>query len=477
MPLDTSGASTALNLLNGIDYGAVIGAPLQAAITAQAMAARSTWEFIQQVGLKTDDRGNKEAVNVSFTYMSGGNMVRLIVPILTIVPIPAIEVTDINIAFKANINASASNTTEETASQQMGGELGVTAQAGWGPFSVSANFKANYSSKKDSKATADSRYSVEYTQDISVKAGQAGLPAGLATILNILSNAATGTPANGKLSASPAVGTLDATTPDDPQILQLRVVNGSGLNVVGAVVTAAINPVSAAEAVQVGPAPFGTPYTWASGSVQATTGSDGIVGLNVSLVPAKLNKLPDNNIFELRFGVSLDGKQQQVTVPFRVTGVSRPTLQPSTAALDLRIGDNTGQMVTVTATDALGSPVAGANLTITKTGDNAAKLDAPASATTVANGTASVRLKWADGAAAGKTAEVKFATTLSGKAVEAKVTVTAVAAAAPTPPAPLLQAPAFEPSLEVSLAEAQPEPEPVRRSEPEPEPRRMEPEP
>jgi hypothetical protein len=52
--------------------------------------------------------------------------------------------------------------------------------------STTVNLYAGYSSKKDSKATQDSKYSVEYTLDIAVQAEQAGLPQGLATILNIL---------------------------------------------------------------------------------------------------------------------------------------------------------------------------------------------------------------------------------------------------------------------------------------------------
>jgi hypothetical protein len=57
MPVDNSPAQSAQSLLNGIDYAALIGGPLQAAIKAQAMAANSTWEFIQQVGLNTDKDG------------------------------------------------------------------------------------------------------------------------------------------------------------------------------------------------------------------------------------------------------------------------------------------------------------------------------------------------------------------------------------------------------------------------------------
>lgn len=40
--------------------------------------------------------------------------------------------------------------------------------------------------KKDSRATQESKYSVEYTMDVAVKAGQESMPAGLAKVLELL---------------------------------------------------------------------------------------------------------------------------------------------------------------------------------------------------------------------------------------------------------------------------------------------------
>nr|WP_259281359.1 hypothetical protein [Bacteroides fragilis] len=53
---------------------------------------------------------------------------------------------------------------------------------------MNADMNASYSSKKDSKATSDSKYSVEYTMDVAVKAGQDSMPAGLSKILELLGN-------------------------------------------------------------------------------------------------------------------------------------------------------------------------------------------------------------------------------------------------------------------------------------------------
>lgn len=109
MAIDTTPSKVATSALQAIPFSSLIGGPLDAAIKAQALAAKTSWEFIQQVGLNEDKNGNKTAVNVEFFYNNGGKMSKLIVPILTIVPIPYIAVDNVNIDFKANISASSSS--------------------------------------------------------------------------------------------------------------------------------------------------------------------------------------------------------------------------------------------------------------------------------------------------------------------------------------------------------------------------------
>ena len=189
MAIDSAPSQVATSALQAIPFGSIIGAPLKACVEAQAMAAQTSWNFIQEVGLNTDQNtGKKEAVNVTFEFIPNGRKVQLNVPLLTIVPIPYIAIHDIDINFKANISASSSSVSETSSSSSLDAGAEIKAKAGWGPFSVEANFKANYSSKKDSKATQSSQYSVEYTMDVAVKAGQDSMPAGLAKVLELLGN-------------------------------------------------------------------------------------------------------------------------------------------------------------------------------------------------------------------------------------------------------------------------------------------------
>jgi hypothetical protein len=203
MAIDTTPSQVATSALQAIPFGSMIGGPLKACIEAQAMAAQTSWQFIQEVGLNTDpNTGKKEAVNISFLFMQNGRMVQLNVPLLTIVPIPYIAIHDVDINFKANISASSSSVSEQSSSSALDAGAEITAGLKIGPFHMDAKMNANYSSKKDSKATQDSKYSVEYTMDVAVKAGQDSMPAGLAKVLELLGNS---------LDVSDPEGTLEVS--------------------------------------------------------------------------------------------------------------------------------------------------------------------------------------------------------------------------------------------------------------------------
>jgi len=189
MAISNAPSQVATNALQAIPFSSMIGGPLKACIEAQAMAAKTTWDFIQEVGLNIDPKtGEKKAVNVAFSFIQNGHEVQLNVPLLTIVPIPYIAIHSIDINFKANISASSSSVNEQSSSSSLNAGAEVKAGLKIGPFHMDAKLNANYSSKKDSKATEESKYSVEYTMDIAVKAGQDSMPAGLAKVLELLGN-------------------------------------------------------------------------------------------------------------------------------------------------------------------------------------------------------------------------------------------------------------------------------------------------
>jgi len=203
MAISNAPSQVATSALQAIPFSSMIGGPLKACIEAQAMAAKTSWEFIQEVGLNQDpDTGEKKAVNVSFSFIQNGREVQLNVPLLTIVPIPYIAIHSVDINFKASISASSSSVSEQSSSSSLNAGASITAGLKVGPFHMDAKLNANYSSKKDSKATEESKYSVEYTMDVAVKAGQDSMPAGLAKVLELLGNS---------LDVSDPKGTLEVS--------------------------------------------------------------------------------------------------------------------------------------------------------------------------------------------------------------------------------------------------------------------------
>lgn len=227
MAVDSTPSQVATNALQALPFGNIIGAPLKACIEAQAMAAQTSWNFIQEVGLNTDPKtGEKKAVTVSFQFIKDGHLSQLNVPLLTIVPIPYIAIQTIDIAFKANISASSSSSKVENESTSVDAGLAGSAGLNLGLFKVNADFHANYSSKKDSTATQDSKYSVEYTMDVAVKAGQDSMPAGLAKVLELLGNS---------LDVNDPTGTLEVNStefkgsPDEKFMLIASYKNKDGL--------------------------------------------------------------------------------------------------------------------------------------------------------------------------------------------------------------------------------------------------------
>lgn len=203
--IDTTPSTVATNALQAIPFGSLIGGPLTACVEAQSQAAKTSWEFIQEVGLTEDENGERKAIYVNFEYRKEGRSVSLSVPLLTLVPIPYLAIRDIDITFKANISAASSTSTTSKKTSET--SFGTSVKAGFnlGVVSGSTQISASISSKKDSVATRDSKYSVEYTMDVAIKAGQDDMPAGMAKVLEMLNSSIDAIDRRGELQVSEQV--------------------------------------------------------------------------------------------------------------------------------------------------------------------------------------------------------------------------------------------------------------------------------
>ncbi|WP_067475107.1 DUF2589 domain-containing protein [Nocardia amamiensis] len=195
----------AVQELRQIPFERLIGAPMTAAIEAQAAAAQSTIEFIQKVGFKTPDGGFEPADllitdtdadadagdlrSVTFSYEKKDengevSAFHLKVPLLSIVPIPYIRIDEMTLDFSAKLTDAIMRKTDTSFNL----DSSVSGKFGGGflvPFKMSFRVSSTYNTKT-SKASAQKS---EYRLDINIRAVQDEMPGGLSKILDILEDA------------------------------------------------------------------------------------------------------------------------------------------------------------------------------------------------------------------------------------------------------------------------------------------------
>lgn len=190
--------SRAVSELRQIPFGYLIGAPMKAAIEAQALAAKTTIEFIEKVGFipadtnqdmmfidETKDANAGQVRNVTFKYKKTDENnvdkeVELTVPILAIVPIPYLRIDEMTIDFTAKLNDTITNTTKT--GFKLDSSVSGKFKSWWSPISLEFRTAMSYQRQTESSA----RYVREYTMNIHVRAVQDDMPAGLGRVLDIL---------------------------------------------------------------------------------------------------------------------------------------------------------------------------------------------------------------------------------------------------------------------------------------------------
>jgi len=160
----------------------IIGAPLLALVQGEAQAAQATARFIQEIGFEQPEAGGSDDDSlqygrmkvVTFRYSKtgvGGEVTHLEVeiPVLSIVPIPALQIREAEIDFAVEINSIV----ELDAPTAINTPTLPGEDSSLEPKLVA--FKAGLA-KQDSKSA----------MNIKIKIGQADTPVGLLTIFRVL---------------------------------------------------------------------------------------------------------------------------------------------------------------------------------------------------------------------------------------------------------------------------------------------------
>lgn len=230
--VDKTFVSDSINLLGKISFDELIGNPLRAAVKAQRDLAKETLSYIREEGIKVDEDGQGQITYVTMNFFRDGKQVKMRVPLLTLMPVPRLSISTMSYTFKAKVNAmsgvvasvgsggtpinagmSTDNSSKSAASakattnssskgnnEKTGDEPAAstdnsavssnkTAASATGTkstISTTPTMSVGYSSKKDSGATRDSRYSVETTMDISITASEGEMPRGIDRLLGVL---------------------------------------------------------------------------------------------------------------------------------------------------------------------------------------------------------------------------------------------------------------------------------------------------
>lgn len=200
-------ANKSIGTLQGLPFENLIGGPLRACIDAQREAAETSVDFITRVGLNVDkETGEKSAIYVSFSFIQNGRKVVINVPMLALVPIPYIAINTIDINFKATVNGVECESYENTSSVENKQDTNTKSNSRRGFIfnrqKTETKINTSFSTKRDSKGTQDSKFSVEATIDVAVHASQESMPAGMSKILEMLGAAMDLCSPDGELSVN-----------------------------------------------------------------------------------------------------------------------------------------------------------------------------------------------------------------------------------------------------------------------------------
>ena len=158
------------SLLQELDFNRILGAPLSACVNAQEEAAQATLQYLNEVVFTQagDDDSSLEPVTVSFYFESAGQVHRIVMPLLLIVPVPYLQIDRVDLTFQATVTESRMN--HDTRK-----------------LSLKAKYSAPGDSAEVSKETK-AEYMNKRCIDINLSVTSADMPMGISKLLEIFNN-------------------------------------------------------------------------------------------------------------------------------------------------------------------------------------------------------------------------------------------------------------------------------------------------
>lgn len=162
--------------LSKIEFGKLIASPISACIDAQASACIATSRYVKEFGFeKNNDNDILDAKSVKFYFNTpDGKAKRLTVPLISLVPLPYLQIKDVDLSFKTQVSINSNGK--------------IVAKMTSGGSSENAEEKNSFQS--------------DMRVNVGIKASSSDIPLGISRVLEILGNNITAVKSEDKPAAT-----------------------------------------------------------------------------------------------------------------------------------------------------------------------------------------------------------------------------------------------------------------------------------
>lgn len=143
------------NMLSKIDFGKLLASPIEACVDAQAAACVAASKYIMEFGFVGDSNVMDVKPFVFYFTTPEGKRKKLTVPLISLVPLPYLQIKDVNLAFKTQI-------------------------------SVNEDGKIVGKMNSGKQTASNSSFQSDLRVDVNIKASASDMPIGVARVLEIL---------------------------------------------------------------------------------------------------------------------------------------------------------------------------------------------------------------------------------------------------------------------------------------------------
>jgi hypothetical protein len=187
---------------SGLPMDSLIGGPLQAAASAQQALAMTQTQYILNTGFSQSKDANGQityrpitasiamgqsqpVIGTDGKVTTADSHLSVDFPIITMVPIPSLSVTTVDIAFDMEVKSSYTHETDAESASKTHEDGSFDAKAGWGCFSVEVKGSVSHDSSQSNSDKQTYQKSNDAKYHVEVKAEQQPIPDGIKMLLKM----------------------------------------------------------------------------------------------------------------------------------------------------------------------------------------------------------------------------------------------------------------------------------------------------